>query len=190
MMFMSINKTKQKFFQKEDEKLFNLFLLWWCLSVFFIGSFVSVFSIPIDGVWLFDFISKITPAINKWVLATSHKDVAKVVWIYIVYTAPLITIYLTYAIKSIHAEKPILLVLVLLPVVYFGTCMVITGIFFGIDATVEPPSGGGTWFQVYKRYVFGTILIPCFFGGILISCSACFLLTLVEKFKLRNYWEK
>lgn len=177
-------KVRQKFFSKEYEKVFNRYIINWCVSVFCVGSVVALFSIPIDGIWLFDVLAKITPGIEKWTEATNHRDVAKAVWLYMTYSSFFILPRMIYLIEKVNINNAFAFFIVFSMITYFTTIFFINGSF--MDKEIHLISDSNKRMLLYRTTDFGCIFISCLIGAAFILSWLHVLLGVIEFFNCRK----
>lgn len=169
-----------------SEVIIRRYILFWSAGLIAFSLFVSILSIPINNYDVAKILGKITPAIEKWTDASNHKDVAKMTWLYMTYTAPLMITLLVLKLKRVEVRKPILGFLIICCAVIVFSCFFVDGSALGIAdiGNVTPDAGGGGsgLYKMYKKSIVGTISLSCCIGAGFIWSNTYLIVWLKQEF--------
>jgi MFS family permease len=159
---------------------FNRYLFFWAGSIFLLGALIGILSIPVDESRIALCLSTVTPGIDSWTERSEKKDVARGVWIYMTYSAPLVVLALILRVKKFHIKWPFFTTVLFFGLTYVVSYLFLLGDIPGIGFSADSLSYRQ---KIYANSSIGTLLYSVIFGLGFVSVWSLNLLFILEKFR-------
>lgn len=159
---------------------FNRYLIVWAGSIFFVGSLIGIFSLPVDESSIALYLSTVTPGIDSWAERSEKINVARGVWIYMTYSAPFVVLALIFRVRKFHVKWPFLTTIVFFGLTYVMSYLFLIGDIPGLDLSRDSLSYRE---KIYANSAAGTLLYSAIFGLGFVSVWSLSLLFILEKFR-------
>lgn len=137
-------------------------LLCWAALVVAVALLVDAFQLRVLDTGFFRTVDSYIPSLDRWSRASSQPDAFAAAWLSVVFTAPVLSIYLLVSMEKGSLHKPLLGAVILAPALYFLTSVVFTGTFLGIDV---PAQIGNPRIDIYRGSFSGGMFVTLLLGG-------------------------
>jgi hypothetical protein len=166
---------------RESERIFNRTFIVWTIIAIFIGYLANDLGVKIEACNLCEKLSFIIPSIERWPYHTVYFYEARIIWLYLPLTSPIILFYLLYKIKDITNDKAILVVIIFFVILFLiGFFLSFIG-FPYYEGMVLKKSGHLTY--LFSQTLYGMILISTSFWVIMIGTFIILLSWVINIFK-------